>query len=333
MKIALAIFLTVHCFISSGAVQCSKNLFTVATEPIPNVGVGLGSPKNLDPRAVIVMMHTNCGEYYQAGRVTGVQPNIQVADCNATKNECGAHAHLGDSCNPYGPGNETAALFKVTHLWSESDSETKKDPWSPSMYVSDGDGNGNLTASNFGLPYITYFRLQDKPYIIHSNNASRISCGLIRKLEESEYNVFVTTGFKPINNHQNNIQGDITVITNENGTYVMGKLEGTTGSGGVHIHEGKSCENPGGHYYNAQFVDPWLKTGYDESGVSTFYVPYQGSAFENVEGHALVVHNAEGEKVSCTILKSGLYQDSGSSRIYCALSSTVLMLAALFLYS
>merc|ERR1712159_411102 len=87
-------------------------------------------------------------------------------------------------------------------------------------------------------------------------------------------------------------------------------------AGGIHIHTGKSCSNPGGHYWDESEVgtaDPWLTVKYRSNlnGVASGSVKIQSghSLRENV-GHAVVLHDSTGTKIACGLLGNQIQIDT-----------------------
>ena len=79
-------------------------------------------------------------------------------------------------------------------------------------------------------------------------------------------------------------------------------------TGGVHIHSGTSCDDAadvGGHYWTPDTdADPWTtKWVSDADGMATasFWVD-QGYGFADTNGHAVVVHAADGTRIACSTL-------------------------------
>jgi Cu/Zn superoxide dismutase len=78
-------------------------------------------------------------------------------------------------------------------------------------------------------------------------------------------------------------------------------------AGGIHIHEGTTCETSGGHYFNPGTSDPWTTTYAPASsdGTSTGgFDLLQDYTLEENLGHAVVVHSAfDGSRISCGVLE------------------------------
>lgn len=80
---------------------------------------------------------------------------------------------------------------------------------------------------------------------------------------------------------------------------------------GIHIHEGKTCETAsevGGHYYDeaSGMSDPWLPVKYAVTGSQNS----EGSAsvemgvgWLTAAGRAMVVHDFDGGRIACALLK------------------------------
>lgn len=90
---------------------------------------------------------------------------------------------------------------------------------------------------------------------------------------------------------------------------------------GIHIHAGTSCDEAsdvGGHYYDATMVetDPWTydasykaNGGADGSAFGSLVVTH-GYGYEASLGHAFVMHDYTGARVSCTIIATENCADS-----------------------
>jgi len=88
---------------------------------------------------------------------------------------------------------------------------------------------------------------------------------------------------------------------------------------GIHIHAGTSCQDApkvGGHYFNKNFikVDPWATATYGgKSVVDNFFradhaegttrTIGDGFTYDQTIGHALVIHDRSGARVTCAIIK------------------------------
>mmetsp|Transcript_3827 Transcript_3827/g.10762 ORF Transcript_3827/g.10762 Transcript_3827/m.10762 type:complete len:446 (+) Transcript_3827:43-1380(+) len=116
------------------------------------------------------------------------------------------------------------------------------------------------------------------------------------------------------------VKGYITVVMNGR-DYVglSGRMRGLEkdATGGIHIHEGMSCQTSGKHYYNR--TDPWEDITYtsDDKGRASVAINIRGFSLHTDEnplthekplnpvvGHALVVHGKGGERVACGTISS-----------------------------
>jgi Cu/Zn superoxide dismutase len=80
---------------------------------------------------------------------------------------------------------------------------------------------------------------------------------------------------------------------------------------GIHIHQGKTCSDAnsvGGHYYKVD-VDPWTTDGgaiYTSDGdglaMGSFTLLTGYDTMQQNVGHAVVIHDQEGVRVSCGLL-------------------------------
>jgi len=92
---------------------------------------------------------------------------------------------------------------------------------------------------------------------------------------------------------------------------------GTKGNScGIHIHEGTSCDtatDPGAHYFDDVTVaeDPWTKITYSDgmsadatTSTGTTGVVEYGYDAANTYGHVFVVHDYDGSRVTCAVIKN-----------------------------
>lgn len=112
------------------------------------------------------------------------------------------------------------------------------------------------------------------------------------------------------------ITGIITVRFDDDGSFLFHidarGLEKST-AGGVHIHEGTACEYSdlvGGHYWHdGRTDDNWTREGgavwaTDENGnsISSFRL-FNGYGRKRNTDHAVVIHDSDGTRAACGILK------------------------------
>jgi len=94
--------------------------------------------------------------------------------------------------------------------------------------------------------------------------------------------------------------------------YLFGLQSGCTDCG-VHIHEGTTCDNAdevGGHHFSVP-VDPWTPAGgttYDANkrgfAKGSFTLTSGDDTFADNVGRAVVIHDQDGTRISCGILKA-----------------------------
>jgi len=89
--------------------------------------------------------------------------------------------------------------------------------------------------------------------------------------------------------------------------------EGVGNACGIHIHEGKTCDDAaavGGHYYNKDSItdDPWSPVTYSsrKDGRSSGQVSTKIGEGQDVHGRAIVVHDQTGGRVACALIKGKL---------------------------
>ena len=95
-------------------------------------------------------------------------PSLNGMDCNIT-NGCGVHIHNGTSCS-----NSTT---QGGHYYGAN---LAIDPWRDTMYYStDEDGEAYYTGCvETGITDDSMF--QDRPFVVHSNDGNRVSCGILQ---------------------------------------------------------------------------------------------------------------------------------------------------------
>merc|ERR1712226_1293608 len=89
--------------------------------------------------------------------------------------------------------------------------------------------------------------------------------------------------------------------------------EGVANACGIHIHEGKTCEDAdavGGHYYDHDSItsDPWSPVTYTATadGKSKGKTSAGVGAGQNINGRAIVVHDKTGGRVACALIQGKL---------------------------
>jgi hypothetical protein len=117
----------------------------------PDIACYFGFAQNLEPNLISYLNDNK---------------TLMGKDCNFT-NGCGVHIHNGTSC------------FNVTTQGGHYYNKTTYpiDPWLYTMYqASDNNGDAYFTGcAETGVPSFV-----NRPFIIHSNNGTRVSCGLLK---------------------------------------------------------------------------------------------------------------------------------------------------------
>lgn len=90
---------------------------------------------------------------------------------------------------------------------------------------------------------------------------------------------------------------------------------GVANACGIHIHEGMTCEEAGGHHYNADWVteDPWSTVNYTTNATSSnaatgdhnyHAVIEAGTNISSIAGRAVVVHESSGARIACGLISA-----------------------------
>lgn len=90
---------------------------------------------------------------------------------------------------------------------------------------------------------------------------------------------------------------------------------GVANACGIHIHEGMTCEQAGGHHYNADWAteDPWSTVNYTTnatiSNAATGDHNYHaviaaGTNISSIAGRAVVVHESSGARIACGLISA-----------------------------
>jgi hypothetical protein len=134
--------------LTSAGVSSTVLLYAVQ----PDTACYFGTAKNLEPN-LVSFLNKNA--------------TLMGKNCNVT-NGCGVHLHNGTSC------------FNTTTQGGHYYNKVKYpiDPWLYTMYdMTDRNGNGYFTGCvQTGFEVSRFLR---RPFIIHSNNGTRVSCGLL----------------------------------------------------------------------------------------------------------------------------------------------------------
>jgi Cu/Zn superoxide dismutase len=225
------------------------------------------------------------------------------ADCatmgpiNGTENSCGLHIHEGTTC-------ENASLVGG-HYWNDMNG-TVADPWVFDAYYTNM--SGSLTVE-YGYGFDT---TEGRAFVLHDRTGARITCELV--YPQTLRNLNVGSGYP---GYPGNLSVAGTAEMNFQATQVVihynldmadpdcsqGPLD-LDNSCGLHIHEGMSCEEAGGHYWNSMngtIPDPWVRDAFYTDLTGRLHVEFGYTAAE-AEGRTLVVHDRQGARVSCDLI-------------------------------
>lgn len=136
-----------------------ENLLKAKTEPLSDSGVtATVTAYQLNPTSDTICFF---------GKGSGLESNLNdsTGSCTA-KNGCGVHVHGGDSC-----------LNSTTQGGHYYDSmQVPIDPWLTVRYEQTS-SNGTAYFTNCVKTGETEY---EKPFVVHANDGSRISCGLLK---------------------------------------------------------------------------------------------------------------------------------------------------------
>lgn len=179
------------------------------------------------------------------------------------------------------------------------------------------------------------------PFVFHNDMGKKVSVELLQKIEDpSDYLKTGALAAKFTKNSRypgswhNTMEGLVVVTENDaegasaTSQKVLLKLDKLSPmrcdtskhlNCGYHIHVGTTCDDAkkvGGHYFNkeAKFADPW---GYVRYGAKQQYAVATvetGFKLAELKGHAFVLHNAQGERVSCELLMDADVVKNGDRR-------------------
>jgi hypothetical protein len=165
---------------------------------------------------------------------------------------------------------------------------------------------------------------------VHSENGTRIGCGIIEKVSGQGVLSSVTTALtgsgatSQVSLHTvgggvvcyfglaTSLERDLVSVFNPD-PYAGGMDCNFTNGCGVHVHNGTACTDKttqGGHFYGADVeIDPWLHTMYystDQNGEAyyTGCVDTNISDASSFTDRPFIVHSNNGSRVSCGLLQA-----------------------------
>jgi len=157
--------------------------------------------------------------------------------------------------------------------------------------------------------------------VVHAADDTRASCGTIGDARE----YLATAAPYPGYEGDHEITGYVVLAEAYAGastlrvTVHLSGLEVDT-EGGVHVHVGTTCadaDDVGGHYYDSESLDTdpwdtvWVSDGNGDS--STSFVIDSGYELSDNLDHSIVIHDSNGDRISCGVLIDPHMNRSGSS--------------------
>jgi len=225
------------------------------------------------------------------------------------KNACGIHIHEGTTCDD---ATQVGGHFYVKETVDDPD------PWAPKIYTTYRSG---FSAGFFGAT--TGYNLQDvvgRAMVVHDETGGRVACGLISSTTELTGSRSAPLQVYPGYEGDLKVKGDVGAFIYKDAVHLYFSLfgvekmcettpEGVANACGVHIHEGKTCEDAaqvGGHYYDKESIDadPWANVAYiSHAGFSTG-ASQLDIGKQDIGGRAIVVHDSTGARVACAQIPS-----------------------------
>mmetsp|Transcript_8269 Transcript_8269/g.15257 ORF Transcript_8269/g.15257 Transcript_8269/m.15257 type:complete len:368 (-) Transcript_8269:156-1259(-) len=322
---------------SSSPIVFGASYFDVTTIPLGNITsvvsesvLFVPSWFNLEtaPRDVVCFV----------GFAENLEPDVQSfyggggTQCQAT-NGCGVHVHEGTDCL----STETQGGH-----WYNQDT-LAEDPWAVVGYkATNENGYGQFAgcvSTGFDLASDPT-QLQGRAFIIHAEDGSRVSCGIIEDVVADYVPTIISADTTPIpgatSPQPDGVTGFVTVMNDfiestidavcyqgyASGlepnveSFLLGGGSDTcdvTNGCGSHIHSGTGCNDTdaqGGHYYDADTVavDPWLLESYystNGTGTGAFVgCAITGEGASDYNGRPFIMHGTDGSRLSCGILSA-----------------------------
>jgi hypothetical protein len=248
--------------------------------------------------------------------VLGVDPACATGpNTTISANSCGIHIHEGTSCTADALG----------HYYADNG---MADPWGAGAYYTIL--GVYASAQIYLYTGLTNADITGKVVVVHDHSGGRTHCAPI----QAPPGELKAAQFAPYPGYT----GDLTV----SGMLLMTNFAGPDGAGvemltfgynlkgvdprcaeswtataanacGIHVHAGYSCEDAGGHLYGEMLGDdPWAAvmytsyldeaTGAHRAGSPSVVVP-AGTAYADLIGRAFVVHDFDGARISCDVLR------------------------------
>jgi hypothetical protein len=184
------------------------------------------------------------------------------------------------------------------------------DPWFTTWSKTAGStvAKGSFTVGASG--YDTIAENTNHAVVLHAASGARIGCGYAG----AGNSLSASMGSYP--GTSSGVSGSVTVKVSMallHVSYALTGLSSTDTSGGLHIHSGYGesvCSDaslPGGHYFDAGYIDPWYTVWTKTAGTTTASGSFTvlASGYDTLADnylHAVVAHAGSGARIGCGVL-------------------------------
>jgi hypothetical protein len=201
-------------------------------------------------------------------------------------------------------------------------SDLDTDPWKDVHYSTTSDSPhtvGDVDVET-GLKYDD---LMGHVMIVHNSEGGRVACGQLGFTTDSwyahkfrkypDYGGYLKVGGAiSVAYVKKNTQSLYWELAGVDPECASGPKSDVPNSCGIHIHVGTTCTDKdkiGGHYYEGN-SDPWKVVSYTADVVGTKVYAWDqdvevdtGLLFPDTRGHAMVVHDSTGGRISCAMVR------------------------------
>merc|ERR1711920_1116755 len=243
------------------------------------------------------------GDYAQSLRygLTGADPRCTDNE-TFEGNSCGIHIHEGTTCAEAGD-----------HHWTMGEL-VSSDPWTQIRYLAPGYIGTTLAIQTA----VNGSDVEGRTVVIHDADGDRVACGNI----EPPLQTFRVSSFSKYPGYGGDLEVSGWVDLGQYGESAQSLEYLLVGADprcteevplvgnrcGIHIHEGTTCANVGGHHWTqGGFVtsDPWVHIRYVAPGLAgnTFAIQ-TGVSGADVVGRTVVIHDADAARIACGLIET-----------------------------